>query len=160
MSEQMYSADEAAQLLGLQVRTVRNYVRDGLLPGVRIGKQYRIARADLEAFTGGMARGGPEGETRRTREPDAAAGQLTARATVSAEVSSVIQVERVSAEEVERLERTLLAFRGAATVEPASPLRIEPLYDEQRRRLKLVVVGSLAETGEILRIVDALTRSV
>ena len=33
MSE-LYSAEEAAQVLGLQVRTVRNYVREGRLPGV------------------------------------------------------------------------------------------------------------------------------
>ena len=52
MNEQLYSAEEAAQILGLQVRTVRNYVREGRLPGVRIGKQYRIARSALEAFAG------------------------------------------------------------------------------------------------------------
>jgi hypothetical protein len=37
------------------VKTVRNYVRDGRLKAVRIGKQYRIAREDLEAFMGGVA---------------------------------------------------------------------------------------------------------
>jgi excisionase family DNA binding protein len=33
-----------------RLRTVRNYVRDGRLKGVQIGKQYRITRGDLEAF--------------------------------------------------------------------------------------------------------------
>ena len=44
--------EQVAERLGLHVKTVRNYVRDGRLKAVRIGKQYRIARADLEALTG------------------------------------------------------------------------------------------------------------
>ncbi|WP_030464155.1 helix-turn-helix domain-containing protein, partial [Kitasatospora sp. NRRL B-11411] len=48
-----YSVEDVAELLGLHVKTVRGYVRDGKLKAVRIGKQYRIARAEVEAFTGG-----------------------------------------------------------------------------------------------------------
>ena len=48
----LYSVEQVAERLGLHVRTVRNYVRDGRLKAVRIGKQYRIAREDLEALTG------------------------------------------------------------------------------------------------------------
>ncbi len=54
-SEQFYSIEQVASQLGLHVRTVRNYVRDGRLKGVRIGKQYRVARADLDALTGRAA---------------------------------------------------------------------------------------------------------
>jgi len=49
---QPYSVDQVASLLGLHVKTVRGYVRDGRLKAVRIGKQYRITREDLEAFAG------------------------------------------------------------------------------------------------------------
>ncbi len=52
MAARMYSVEEVAARLGLHVRTVRNYVRDGRLKAVRIGKQYRIAAADLEELTG------------------------------------------------------------------------------------------------------------
>ena len=51
-TQDLYSVEQVAAQLGLHVRTVRNYVRDGRLKGVRIGKQYRIAREDLEALTG------------------------------------------------------------------------------------------------------------
>ncbi len=44
--------EQVAEELGLHVRTVRGYVRDGKLKAVRIGKQYRIARGDLQAVTG------------------------------------------------------------------------------------------------------------
>jgi excisionase family DNA binding protein len=141
----MYSAEEAAQLLGLQVRTVRNYVREGRLPGVRIGKQYRIARADLEAFTtGGLSRG--EAAVPEYAEP---AGPRQP----SAEVSSVVQIDGIAATAAERLERTLVAAAISAARDGSSP-RVEPIYDAERRRLKLIVVGGVGETVEILRVVD------
>ena len=49
MSQELYSAEQIADLLNLHVRTVRNYVREGRLKAVRIGKQYRIAREDQPA---------------------------------------------------------------------------------------------------------------
>ncbi|MGW1655980.1 helix-turn-helix domain-containing protein [Streptomyces atratus] len=44
-----------AGLLGLHVRTVRGCVRDGRLKATRVGRQRRITREDLEAFTGNHA---------------------------------------------------------------------------------------------------------
>ena len=52
MRQDLYSAEQVADRLGLHVRTVRNYVREGRLKAVRIGKQYRIAGEDLAALTG------------------------------------------------------------------------------------------------------------
>ena len=37
------------------VRTVRNYVRDGRLPAVRIGKQYRIPKDAVDELIGNDA---------------------------------------------------------------------------------------------------------
>lgn len=143
----MYSAEEAAQILGLQVRTVRNYMREGRLPGVRIGKQYRIARADLEAFTaGGFAQQGLLGLDAATAAPPAPPQPL-------AEVSSVVQIDGLDRTASDRIGRTL----AAAVLSDSDPrLRAEPLYDEERRRLKLIIVGSLSQTVELLRIVEAL----
>ena len=152
MAEQLYSAEEAAQILGLQVRTVRNYLREGRLPGVRIGKQYRIARADLEAFTAGFTTR-DDVERPPDAQPPKAAGVPP-----SAEVSSVVQLEGAGAVLVERLERTLAAATLAAAGQITGELRVEPIYDADRQRLKLVMVGPLAEVADLLRIVDALTR--
>lgn len=146
MTDNMYSAEEAAQVLGLQVRTVRNYVREGRLPGVRIGKQYRIARADLEAFTAG-------GLTQQALLGLEPAPGAPVTPTPSAEVSSVVQIDGLDAATRDRIERTLAA---AILSDPDRTLRAEPLYDEQRRRLKLIIVGNVGQTVELLRIVDAL----
>ncbi|MBN9569617.1 MAG: helix-turn-helix domain-containing protein, partial [Alphaproteobacteria bacterium] len=53
MTQDFYSVEQVAERLGLHVKTVRSYIREGKLNAVRIGKQYRIAHADLAALTGG-----------------------------------------------------------------------------------------------------------
>ena len=80
-SEHFYSIEQVASQLGLHVRTVRNYVRDGRLKGVRIGKQYRIARADLDALTGHGAPAAPAVASGTTRR--------------HVEVSSIVQIEAI-----------------------------------------------------------------
>lgn len=45
-----YTPQEVADLLKIKVTTVYDYIRSGRLRAARIGKGYRIARADLEAF--------------------------------------------------------------------------------------------------------------
>ncbi|MEV4054655.1 helix-turn-helix domain-containing protein [Amycolatopsis sp. NPDC049688] len=62
MAQDVFSVEQVAAKLGLHVRTVRKYVRDGRLQAVRIGKQYRITAADFEAFTGLPIAGGPAAE--------------------------------------------------------------------------------------------------
>jgi excisionase family DNA binding protein len=152
MAEQMYSAEEAAQILGLQVRTVRGYIRDGRLPGRRIGKQYRIARVDLEAFTAGFT-----GSSATTAAPPAERLIPEQAPHAVAEVSSVVQIDGIALPAWERLERTLTAA-VVASGDEVGDMRLEPLYDEQRRRLRLIIVGSMPVTAELLRIIDALTR--
>ncbi|KAA5825938.1 helix-turn-helix domain-containing protein [Saccharopolyspora hirsuta] len=131
----MYSVEQVAGLLGLHVRTVRGYIRSGRLNAVRIGKQYRIARADLEAFTGRAESAGPVGAT-------------------SVEVSSIVQIDGVDRSAADRLGTLVLA--GVNTARGASsPLRVQTVYDEERNRLKVVVLGGAGDTAEVLRLLEA-----
>ena len=52
MSDYLVTVDQAAEQLNLHPNTVLRYIRDGRLPATRIGKSYRIARANLDAFAG------------------------------------------------------------------------------------------------------------
>src|SRR5215469_1058762 len=92
MKQGLYSVEQVAELLGLHVRTVRNYVRDGRLKAVRIGKQYRIAREDLASMTGRAVSTGI----------DAPANQR------SIEVSSIVEVEAVDRDTAIRLANVLV----------------------------------------------------
>ena len=134
----MYSVEQVADRLGLHVRTVRGYIRNGRLNAVRIGKQYRIAGADLDALTG-------QQESTPAAAPAAAA---------ALEVSSIVQIDSVDRTAADRLATLVLA--GANTTrESTRPLRIQTVYDEERSRMKIVILGGAAATADVLHLIDA-----
>ncbi|MFI7214898.1 helix-turn-helix domain-containing protein [Micromonospora maritima] len=133
MGNDMYSVEQVAELLGLHVRTVRGYIRAGRLRAVRIGKQYRIARADLDTLTGRPASSAPP---------------------ATAEVSSIVQLDGVDRAAADRLATLVLA--GVNTHhDPDRPLRVQTVHDEERHRMKIVILGDVAATADLLRLVDA-----
>lgn len=134
MKDRFYSVDQVAEHLGLHVRTIRNYVRDGRLTAVRIGKQYRIAHEDLEAFTGRPVPAPPSGTGESQRHTD---------------VSSVVEVDAVSRDTAERL-TTLLTTATANRSAGDAPLRIQTVYDAERARMKIIVLGGLGDTARLL----------
>ncbi|TNC22610.1 helix-turn-helix domain-containing protein [Amycolatopsis alkalitolerans] len=139
MTKKLYSVDEVATQLGLHVRTVRGYVRDGRLKAVRIGKQYRIAHEDLEALLGTPVPEAPE--VKRQRRAD---------------VSSIVEIDAVSPETASRVSTLLMA---ASARQGAEPLRVETAYDEERGRMKVIVLGGLSDTARLLEYVEAVVSS-
>ncbi|MEV5612966.1 helix-turn-helix domain-containing protein [Streptomyces sp. NPDC052225] len=135
MQRQYYSLDQVADLLGLHVRTVRGYVREGRLKATQVGRRYRVTREDLEAFTGAPAAPRPAGGAH-------------------AEASVVVQVDGVDPQASMRLANTLVAAAGSRGA--AARLRVETVYDEERAVLKIIVLGGLADAAELLKITDAL----
>jgi excisionase family DNA binding protein len=130
----MYSLEQVAERLGLHVRTVRGYVRSGRLKAVRIGKQYRVAREDLEAITG------------PTRGRDAVHRHRP-------EVSSVIHIDAVSQDTARRVTNLLGAAKSAR--EETLPLRVETIYDEERARMTVIVWGTLASATDTFKLLGA-----
>ena len=139
MTHELYSIEQVAERLGLHVRTVRNYVRDGRLKAVRIGKQYRIAREHLDALTGQPAPG-PTTGTAPTRR--------------HVEVSSIVQIEAIDLDAASRVTNTLLAA-AKSRPEGDDPLRVDTIYDQERTRLKVILSGSIATTTSLLRFITA-----
>jgi len=139
VTKQLYSTEEVAEQLGLHVRTVRGYVRDGRLRAVRVGKQYRITREDLEAFVGSPVVDPPE--VGRHRHVD---------------VSSIVEIDAVSQETAHRITTLLTAMRTYANDQP---LRIQTAYDEERARMKVVILGGLADTRQLLEYLQVVLES-
>jgi excisionase family DNA binding protein len=48
--EPLLTVDETATALKVCTRTVRRAIKSGELPAVRLGRQYRIRRRDLDLF--------------------------------------------------------------------------------------------------------------
>lgn len=140
---QLYSVEQVAERLGLHVKTVRNYVRDGRLKAVRIGKQYRIAAEDLAALTGGPVPSTPREDARRARH---------------VEVSSVIAIDAISREDADRV-TTLVTAAVSGHRDGDEPIRVQTVYDPERARLRVMLLGGADGTAELLRLVGALLES-
>lgn len=50
MTEVFLTPDEAAQRLKVQARTVRGWIKTGKLPGVKLGRIWRISESALNEF--------------------------------------------------------------------------------------------------------------
>ncbi|NJP32070.1 helix-turn-helix domain-containing protein [Micromonospora sp. HSS6-12] len=137
----MYSVEQVAERLGLHVRTVRGYIRSGRLRAVRIGKQYRIAARDLAALTGGTA-------------PVTAPGPVG-----PVEVSSIVRIDGVDQVAADRL-GTLVQAGAATRHDPGPPLRLQTMYDDERNRMTLVILGDPTATADLLRLVDSVLDGV
>ncbi|GAA4590251.1 helix-turn-helix domain-containing protein [Planotetraspora phitsanulokensis] len=140
MSDQLYSVDQVADLLGLHVKTVRGYVRDGRLKAVRIGgRQYRIARDDLEAFTG---------------HPVATPAREDAPRHRRTEVTGIVQIDAVDPTTMNRLSTMITA--AVAHPHDGERLHIEIVYDEERAGMKIIIVGGLDTTADLLKIINVI----
>ncbi|PPK66822.1 excisionase family DNA binding protein [Actinokineospora auranticolor] len=122
--------EQVADELGLHVRTVRTYIREGRLNAVRIGKQYRITRADLEAMTGAP--------------PPVAARR--------AEAATTVRVDGIGRSDMDRISTLLTASTARG-----EGVRIQISYDEDNASLTVMLLGGLAATAELLRLVHVLT---
>jgi excisionase family DNA binding protein len=135
----LLSVEQVAAILKLNVRTVRNYVRSGSLKATRIGKQYRIGLGDLETFTGRPVK-------------NHAARVLSPGARV--EVSSVINVEGVTAELASRITNMLMA---TANVLPSieQPVAVSTTYDVHLDRMRVLLAADLKSTRDFLAMINA-----
>ncbi|HZM82288.1 MAG TPA: helix-turn-helix domain-containing protein [Candidatus Limnocylindrales bacterium] len=136
----LYTVERVATLLGLHIKTVRGYVRDGKLKATRLGKSYRIARADLEAFAGGPVEAPPAGRQRRV------------------DVSTVVQIDALSPELASRITTTITAAASGAPAD-AERLHIQAIYNAERASMKVILAGGADPVAETLKIIDALVGS-
>jgi excisionase family DNA binding protein len=138
MPSHLYTVDAAAERLHLHVKTVRRYIREGRLKAKRIGKEYRIAHADLIEFAGGTDAADPI--VPRTRQVIA---------------STILDVDVISPEESHRITTMVMASLNARRGEPDYP-RVDSIYYEERARLRITITANPVLTCELLRMIDAL----
>jgi excisionase family DNA binding protein len=136
MEQDLYSVEQVAEMLHLHVKTVRNYVREGRLKAVRIGKQYRISGDDLAAMTGRSAASLKPEPVRRERH---------------VEVSSIIEIDAVSPETANRLMMLSLNV--------GSGLRVETIYNRERAHMKIIVTGSMESNAHCFQFISTVLES-
>lgn len=133
MSDRLVTVEEAAERLNLHPKTVLRYIHDGRLSATRIGKAYRIARAELGAFMG-IAGGSSE------------AGEA-ARATC------IVDIPNLSVDEAERMV-TFLHSAALAGHAGTPPLHLETAFDPHAKSMKVVVIGIPSDAGKLLEMLQ------
>jgi len=137
LSEEVYTVEHAAERLKLHPKTVLRFIRDGKLRATRLGKSYRILRSDLESLAGA-----PAG---RTDGP-------------SVRVTSVVDLEGLDPARAQRLATMLSSVRLGNEARP-DPMNITIAHDPARDSVKVVMVGSPADTAGMLRLIQGLTEA-
>ena len=127
MTQDLLTVETAATELQLHPKTVLRFIREGRLKATRVGRGWRIPRAEINAFAG---LGDPEPRT----------GTL-ARAT------AIVEIPDLTIEEAERIVSGL----NAALASPRPrPIQLETAYDRVARALKLVIIAAPGDAGTLL----------
>jgi excisionase family DNA binding protein len=143
MPQSLYSPEQVAERLGLHVRTIRNYVREGRLRAVKIGKQYRIASKDLAKLT---------------NQPLASFESQAPSAQIRSEVSSIVDIDAISPELANRLTTLLVgAANGRGRRNAAS--RAQAIYEPDRMHLKIVLVGTMEDNAAYFSLISGVLES-
>lgn len=140
MTKQLYSPDEIAAHLNLHVKTVRRYIQDGRLKARRIGKEYRVTRADLEAFAGAIVAADPVPRSRHVV------------------ASAIVDIDAISPEDSHRITTMLLAGLNARRGEGDFP-RLDTIYFPERGALRITITAAPLVTAELLRTVNMLVEN-
>jgi excisionase family DNA binding protein len=142
MNEDLYTVSDVAERLKLHVKTVLAFVRDGRLRATKVGKQYRIAKADLDAFTG-------------HRLPEAIESAPVKRRR-HVEVSSIVEIDAISLEAATRAVTHLQgALKGRRSPDDAHA-QLDTIYYEEIGRLKLIISAGPETTAWLLNFVPIL----
>lgn len=132
MIDALITVEQAAEQLKLHPKTVLRHIREGRLPATRIGKSYRIERSKLDAFAG------------------MAGGRI---ATQGARATCIVDIPNLTSADAQRIATFLgaVAMTGDADT---PPLHLSTAFDPTTETLKVVIVGSPADAGKLLEMLE------
>jgi excisionase family DNA binding protein len=142
MPQDFFTIADVAAKLQLHAKTVLNFVHEGRLKAMRIGKQYRIAPNDLHAFMRGTA--------------PVAAGEV--RHARYIEVSSVLNIDLVDAVRANRV-ASFLQSACDAQIGSDEHVRVDCIHNAETARLKIIVSGRVETAAYLMGLVPTFLRA-
>ena len=139
----MYSVPQLSEILDLHPKTVRRFIHEGKIKAAKIGREWRVSKEDLQAYTHSELAGKPT-EPR----PDT---PLSDRVHVSA----VIEVNEGHTDEVSHISNTLIAVLNSKDPEWGAA-RYDLVYHPEIRKARFVLNGSPAFIRTLLEMVEVL----
>jgi excisionase family DNA binding protein len=139
MDDAYFSAEQVAEQLGMHVKTILRYIREGDLPASRFGKRWRVSARDLAAFT----------RRQRTQKPgEPAASRVKA--------SAVLDIRVESRDEAIRIVNTLTAVLNGKPPEYGEST-LTAQFLETEGTVRVALWGELRFTQTMLGFIATLT---
>ena len=127
----MYSVQQVAKLLDLHPKTVRRFIREGVLKAHKIGREWRVQQVDLAAYAHAELANIPPEPVSTTPLND------------RVRFSAAIELEESRSDEVTRISNTLVAMLNGK--DPAwGPASYELTYHPEHHKARFVVYGTPA----------------
>ena len=133
MPEKHYTAEQAAEMMKMHIKTVQRYIREGRLKANKVGKSWRITGHDLSVFLEG--------------ERDEADAFSVAESKV--QVSAVADILAASQHDAIRIMNTLTALSNAKPREEG-PSSLTVQYLEPEHKVRAMVYGSIGYVRMLL----------
>ncbi len=156
MKDKFYTIYQVADQLEMSHKTIRNFISDGRLKASKVGKQWRIAEADLETFMN-------QGESTADKSEESLTNisfELQPEGTEDKiKVSTVLDINQQDKEQFMRLSNTLLAnMNGGGFKLRGCTLNVK--YYEQERTVKIFLWGSINFIQDMLETIKILNETV
>jgi len=131
LAGELCTVEFAADRLKVHQKTILRFIRKGRLKATRIGKSYRIPRAELEALAG---------------------VELPVTSAAEPSVTSIVDIPGVAPETAQKWS---LAITSALNARAArmTPFRTETIYEPERAHFKVVIVGAPGDTANLLGLI-------
>jgi excisionase family DNA binding protein len=151
LKDKFYTIYQVADQLEMSHKTIRNFISDGRLKASKVGKQWRIAEADLESFMNQ----GESSEDKPEESLNSISFELPSEGTEDQiKVSAVLDKEQFM-----RLSNTLLAnMNGGGFKVRGCTLNVK--YYEQDRTVKIFLWGSINFIQDMLETIKTLNETV
>ena len=132
MKQELLTVETAAQELQLHPKTVLRFIREGRLKASKVGRAFRIARSELEAFAG-------------LGDPEPKLG-------TAVRTTSIVEIEDLTLDEAQRI---ITLMQASISGPKPDPIQLETAYDRVRRSLKLVVIATPGDAGALLSLLSS-----
>jgi excisionase family DNA binding protein len=144
MPEKYYTAEQAAELLKIHIKTIQRYIREGKLRANKVGKSWRITGHDLSVFAEGA------------RESAESPAGMEVPPADRVKISAVADIEAVNREEAIRIMNTLNAVMNVKPPEYGVST-FTAQYLEPDRKIRLMLWGNLPFMEAMMSFISALT---
>lgn len=153
MSAKYYTVEQVSEMVGLHVKTVRRYIREGKLKAHKVGKQWRITGHDLSNFTEGEV---SDRNTLNSNSIELKTNSEENQLYEKVKVSAVVDIEVSSTDEASRISNMLMAVMNHKDPKyGVSTMNIQFL--ESDRKIRVMIWGSIHFIENILGSISVIT---